>query len=298
MQRQVGAQGFAYALLIPAFVLIVGVALWPAAQTMWVSLHKASMIMPGAEFIGLQNYRDLVSDEDFRNAVVNTIGIFLLATIPQILSALGLAALLNSQLRARTFFRMGVLLPNVTSIAAVALVFAQLFGRDFGLVNWLIGLVGIDPVDWQSNRWSSWLAIATMVDWRWTGYNTLILLAAMQAIPAELYDAAKIDGANAWRAFRSVTVPLLRPTLLFVVVIATIGGIQLFAEPLLFDEVPASANGGSGRQFQTIALYLYQTAFRNFDFGYAAAISWLLFLMIILASAGNALLVHRLGGKR
>lgn len=286
-----------YLLVAPFFLLFAAFGVYPLFYTFWVSLHDWDLIASGPHaYIGLENYRVLLDDDDFRNAVVNTFGIFLLATIPQILIALGLASVLNQQLRARTFFRMGVLLPNVTSIAAVTIVFSQLFGRDYGLVNYTLGLVGIDPVNWQAHKWSSWLAIAAMVDWRWTGYNTLILLAAMQAIPSELYEAARIDGAGAWRTFRSVTVPMLRHTLVFVVVVATIGGIQLFAEPLLFDTSPASANGGAGREFQTIALYLYQTAFRSFDFGYAAAMSWLLFLLVIVVAGANALLVRRIGG--
>jgi cellobiose transport system permease protein len=285
-----------YLLIAPFFVLFAIFGVFPLFYTGWVSLHDWDLISSGPhEFVGLENYRTLADDPDFRNAIVNTLGIFVLATVPQILIALGLAALLNQTLRARTFFRMGVLLPNVTSIAAVSIVFSQLFGREYGLVNYVLSLVGIDPVNWQAHKWSSWIAIATMVDWRWTGYNTLILLAAMQAIPSELYDAAKVDGATGFRAFRSVTVPMLRYTIMFVVVVATIGGIQLFAEPLLFDTSPASANGGAGREFQTIALYLYQTAFRSFDFGYAAAISWLLFLLVLLIAGLNALLVRRLG---
>jgi len=287
-----------YLLIAPFFVLFAIFGIYPLVYTLWVSLHDWDLIATGPHaYVGLANYRELLSDEDFRNALVNTVGIFLLATIPQILIALGLAGLLNTQIRGRGFFRMGVLLPNVTSIAAVTIVFSQLFGREYGLVTWVLSGLGIDPVNWQAHRWTSWFAIATMVDWRWTGYNTLILLAAMQAIPRELYEAAKMDGAGGFRAFRSVTIPLLRHTLLFVVVVATIGGLQLFAEPLLFDTSPASANGGAGREFQTVALYLYQTAFRRFDFGYAAAISWLLFLLVIAVAAFNALLVRRLSAR-
>ena len=120
----------------------------------------------------------------------------MLATVPQLLFALVLAQLLNQRLRARTFWRMGVLLPNITSVAAVGIIFTLLFARDFGLVNWLLGFVGVEPIDWQDHRWSSWLAISVMVDWRWTGYNALIFLAALQAVPKDLYEAAPIDGAS------------------------------------------------------------------------------------------------------
>ena len=158
-----------------------------------------------------------MADTDFWNAMVNTFAMFVIATVPQLVLAMVLAQLLNSRLRGATLWRMGILLPNVTSVAAVGIIFTMMFSRDFGLFNWLLGHVGVDPIAWQDHRWSSWLAISTMVDWRWTGYNALILLAALQSVPTEIYEAARIDGANAWRTFWSITVPMLRPTLIFVV---------------------------------------------------------------------------------
>jgi cellobiose transport system permease protein len=194
-------------------------------------------------------------------------------------------------MRGRTLFRMGVLVPNITSVAAVGIVFGQLFGRDFGLVNYLLGLFGVHGVDWQANSWSSWVAIATMVDWRWTGYNALIFLAAMQAIPRDLYEAAAIDGASRWRQFWGVTIPMLRPTIIFAVIISTIGGLQLFTEPLLFGN--GKVRGGSLRQFQTVAMYMYENAFQRFDYGYGSAVAWTLFMLIALICAVNYLIIRR-----
>jgi len=136
-----------------------------------------------------------------------------------------------------------------------------------------------------------------MVNWRWTGYNALIYLAAMQAIPRDLYEAAALDGAGAWKQFTKVTVPLLRPTILFTVIISTIGGFQLFTEPLLFNSGSSNYQGGSLRQSQTLAMYVWENAFVKFDFGYASAVAWVLFLIILVASALNFLAVRRLGGK-
>ena len=147
----------------------------------------------------------------------------MLSTVPQLLLALGLAHLLNYRLRGRTFLRMAMLMPYATSVAAATLVFAQLFGRDFGLINWLLGLVGIDPVDWRNGDWTAQIAISVIVIWRWTGYNALIYLAGMQSIPQDLYEAAAMDGANRWQQFLHVTLPGLRPTILFTVVVSTIG---------------------------------------------------------------------------
>jgi cellobiose transport system permease protein len=226
----------------------------------------------------------------------NTIGIGLLSTVPQLVLALGLAHLLNYRLRGRTFFRMSVLVPNVTSVAAVTIIFVQLFGRDYGLVNYVLHLFGVSEVDWQAGTWSSWVAISVIVTWRWTGYNALIYLAGMQAIPFDLYESAAIDGASRWRQFRSITIPMLRPTILFTVIVSTIGSLQLFGEPLLFNVSQTPAAGGSQHQFQVMAVYTYQTFLTNGKYGYGSALSWAMFLIIIVIVGINLLLIRRLRG--
>lgn len=282
-----------YLLIAPFFVVFAVFGLFPLLYTGWVSLHEWNLIAGGDHpFIGLGNYIKLFQDPYFWNALVNTFGIFIIATIPQLLMALAIAEVLNRRLRARSFFRMGILLPFVSSVAAVAVVFKQLFGEKYGLINYVIGLVGIDPIMWQTNRLASWVAIATMVDWRWTGYMALIYLAAMQAIPRVLYEAAEIDGASPWRRFWTITVPMLRPTLIFTVVIATIGGMLLVVEPMLFGSNPAAATGGASRQFQTLQLLLYETGFKDFEFGYSAAIGWVLFFIVIVVALLNYLLTR------
>ncbi|MEV6965121.1 sugar ABC transporter permease [Hamadaea sp. NPDC051192] len=283
----------------PFFLLFAVFGAYPLLATLWMSLHDWHLINGDAGFVGLANYRDLFTDPDFWNALTNTLSLFVLSTVPQLLFALGLAALLNGRLRGRTFWRAGVLVPNVVSVVAVALVFAQVFGRDFGIVNWLLGLVGVDPIDWPAEVWSSHLAIAFIVTWRWTGYNALIYLAAMQAIPAHLYEAAKLDGASGWRAFWTVTVPMIRPTILFTTVVSTIGGLQLFAEPLLFEAKGASTGtGGSDRQYQTITMYLYERGFTLFDAGYAATVAWVLFVLVAVIALINFALVRRAVASR
>ncbi|WP_018833254.1 carbohydrate ABC transporter permease [Salinispora tropica] len=280
-------------LYIAPFFLVFGIfGLYPMLRTAWMSLHDWDMI-GDRTFIGLDNYTRLLTDEYFWNALVNTFGIFALSTIPQLLLALFLANLLNrTLLRAKTFFRMAIFIPNVVSVAAVAIVFGMLYQREYGLVNWLLGFVGIDQIDWDGQTWSSWTAIASMVNWRWTGYNTLILLAGMQAIPRDLYEAAEIDGAGQWRQFWRITLPLLRPTFIFVVILSTIGGMQLFTEPLLF----ANGNiiGGTQREFQTLAMYMYEMGITNLNSaGYGAAVAWALFMIIGLMSLLNFVLVRR-----
>lgn len=288
-----------YLYVAPFFLLFLAFGLFPLGYTLVVSLNDWNLIGSDAHhYVGLANYRRLLDDADFWNALVNTFSIWMLSTVPQLLLALGLAQVLNARLRFTTLFRMGVLIPNVASLVAVAVIFAQLFGRDFGLVNWTLDLVGVAPIDWQAGRASSHFAIAVMVIWRWTGYNALVYLAAMQAIPRDIYEAASIDGANAWQAFRRITIPALRPVIIFTVVVSTIYGMQLFVEPLLFDPTPGSVTGGSDRQFQTLTVYLYEQGFREFDFGYAATIGWVLFLVIMVVAAVNYALTRRLGPGR
>src|SRR5256885_4349267 len=194
-------------LFVSPFFLIFGVfGLFPLGYTAYISLTDRNLLNPVSHFIGLDNYTALIHDSYFWNAVENTFGIWFLSTVPQLLLALVIAHVLNTQLRARTFFRMAVLLPQVTSLVAVALIFTQLFGHDYGFVNYILGLFGIHHVYWEAGRFSSWVALSVMVTWRWTGFNALIYLAAMQAIPEELYEAAAVDGARRFRQFVHVKI--------------------------------------------------------------------------------------------
>ncbi|MPZ80848.1 MAG: ABC transporter permease subunit [Actinophytocola sp.] len=283
-----------YLYIAPFFILFGVVGLFPLLYTSYLSLFDRDLLDVESTFVGLANYATLLGDAQFWNALVNTISIFALSTGPQVVIAVLLAALLNSRLRMPTAWRVGVLLPYVASLVALGIIFANLFGPNYGLVNGMLELLGLDRIDWQANRFASHIAIAIMVNWRWTGYNALIVLAAMKAIPRDIHEAAMIDGAGAVRRFVSVTLPLLRPTLIFVVVTSTIGGMQIFTEPKLFDALPGSNNGGSSNQFQTITLYMYQMAFETQHLGYASAIAWVLFLLIIVVALANFLLTRRL----
>jgi cellobiose transport system permease protein len=291
-----------YLYVAPFFVVFAIVGMFPLLYTAYVSLFHWKIGDDDPNFIGLDNYRELFADAQFWKSVVNTLSIFVLSSGPQIVIAVLLAALLNMKLRGRTGWRVGILLPYAASLVALGIIFANLFGPQYGLINSLFQALGLDRVDWQAGRLSSHIAIAVMVNWRWTGYNALIVLAAMQAIPKELQEAAIVDGAGSIRRFVSITLPLLRPTLIFVVITSTIGGLQIFTEPKLFDAMPGSNNGGSTNQFQTVTLYMYQSGFENFNLGYASAIAWVLFLLIIVIALGNFLITRRLartsGGKK
>ncbi|GGK80184.1 sugar ABC transporter permease [Ornithinimicrobium pekingense] len=288
-----------YLYIAPFFLLFIVTGLFPLVYTGWVALHDWDQIMGKGEFVGMENYVDVLTGRGFWKALANTVSIFVLSSVPQIMAALLIAALLDRNLRARTFWRMGVLLPYVVAPVAVALIFNNLFADRFGLINLLLETVGLDPVRWHSDRLASHVAIATMVNFRWTGYNALILLAAMQAIPRDLYEQAAIDGANAWRQFWSVTVPMLRPTIVFVVITSTIGGLQIFDEPKMYDSF---GRGGADQQWQTLTIYLYELGWTRADFGMASAVAVLLFGIIVVFGVVNFLLTRRIahddGGRR
>lgn len=291
-----------YLLISPFFILFAIFGLFPIIFNGVVALRAWRLDDPNATgWVGFAHFERLLSDERFWNALYNTFGIFLLSTVPQLFLALVIASMLNRKLRAQTWFRVGILLPYITPITASTLVFAVVFARDYGVANWVLSLFGIgetEPINWRTAKWSSWIAIATMVNWKWIGYNALLYLAAMQSIPRDIYEAAAVDGAGAWRQLWRITVPMIRPVVIFTVVLSTIGGLQLFTEPMLFQSNPAMASGGANNEWQTIAQLIYQVGWKNLDLGYAAAMSWALFLIIVLVAAVNALITNRLGGGR
>lgn len=288
-----------YLYISPFFILFAVVGLFPLAYTAWVAVHDWDLIMGQGEFVGAENFTHVLGQRAFWIALRNTLSIFILSTGPQVLVAIIIAYMLDTHLRARTFWRMGVLLPYVVTPVAVALIFSNFFSQRFGLVNSILDTVGIDPVGWQSEALPSHLAIATMVNFRWTGYNALIFLAAMQAVPRDLYEQAEIDGAGKVRQFLSVTVPMLRPTIIFVVITSTIGGLQIFDEPRMYDQY---GRGGTDGQWRTMTIYLYELGWTRSDFGLASAVAVLLFLLIVAIGIINFTITRRIataeGGKR
>ena len=283
-----------YLYVSPFFLVFAVVGAFPLAYTAYVSVHDWSLLGGKGEFVGMQNYRDVWANPSFTKQAVNTLSIFVLSSVPQVIIAVVLAGLLDNQLRGRTWWRMSILLPFVVSPVAVAIIFGSIFGDRYGLLNELLGTVGIGPVSWHTDRFASHLAIATMVNWRWTGFNALIFLAAMQAVPRELYESAALDGASRVRQFLAITLPMIRPTMIFVVITSTIGGLQIFAEPRLFDETTAR-NGGSDRQFGTITMLVYDFGWQLRDLGRASATAWMLFVLIMIIALVNLVLVKRIG---
>jgi cellobiose transport system permease protein len=275
-----------YLFVSPFFILFSIFGVFTLVYTFWVSLHDWSLLGGMNEFTGIGNYTRLLDDPRFWKATGNTFSIMVLSTVPQMIMALILAEVLNDRLlKASHFFRSSLLVPNITSVVAIAIVFQSLFARQNGLINAVVQLIGFEPINWHAGRLSSHIAIASMVNWQFTGFNTLIFLAAMQAIPLSYYEAALIDGASRFQRFVRISLPLLRPAILFATVLSVIGQLQLFAQPLLFGAGAGSTSGGNDNQYLTILLYLYSQAFQQpFRFGYASAIAWTLVLVSAVAA--------------
>ncbi|MFO8034965.1 MAG: sugar ABC transporter permease [Candidatus Bipolaricaulota bacterium] len=232
-----------------------------------------------ASFVGLQNYWALGDDPLFWTTLRNTLYFVVIAVPLSISLSLLVALLLNSpRLRLKGLFRLCYFLPVITTTAAMAVVWRWVLNYRFGMVNWLLGYVGIDGPAWLADpRWAM-LAVISMVIWRGLGFNMLIFLAGLQGIPKTYYEAAKLDGAGTWALFRHITVPLLKPTTFFVTIITLIGYIQLFEEPFIMTE------GGPLNATLSMAMYIYRLAFRFFHLGYASSVAYVLFAIVLIAT--------------
>jgi cellobiose transport system permease protein len=282
----------AYVYILPFFVVFAAFSVYPWLDTAWVSLHDVRLSTYHQQtWIGLDNYTNLLTNHFFWHAFFNTLTIGIISAVPQLCVALWIAHLLNHKLRGRTFFRVAILMPYATSLAAATVIFLELFNPRTGIIDWALHLAHLPRVDWQGSKWPSQVAIASIVMWRWTGYNALIYLAGLQAVDRELYAAAAVDGAGKWAQFRHVTLPGLRPTIIFTIVVSTIGSAQLFGEPLLYHN--GMPDGGTSGQYQTLGLLMYQQGWTNDRLGLASATAWTMFVIILLAVVVNLLIARR-----
>ncbi len=276
---------WAYAFISPFYLLYAVFGLFPLLYGLWLSLHKWDGISP-MKWVGAANYVKLFSDDIFWYAIYNTIWLFFGATVPQLIIALLLAFIINSNfIRGKDFFRAAFFAPNVASAVAVGLIFGALFGERYGMLNYALSAVGIKGVDWLGS--AAWLkpSIAMVTVWQWTGYSMIIFLAGLQSINLELYEAAKVDGAETRDIFWSITMPLLRPVIVFQVILSIIGAMQNFDIPvILAGGTQSSAPGGTDRAGLTTVMLIYWTAFKYTNFGYAAAMAFVLFILIIAFS--------------
>jgi multiple sugar transport system permease protein len=283
----------AYLFLAPGFVLFAVVILYPIGRALQISLHEWA-IAPGvpSEFVGVDNYTRAIHDPVFWRALVNT-GFYMVVTVPvQIALGLTVAVLLDARMPARTFFRTLYYLPVITSWVVVSLLFRYLFLTDGGLVNWTLtdGLHLTDQnISWLGGRWTALTVISILGIWKGIGWSMIIFLAALQGVPRELKEAAAVDGANAWRRFRAVSLPAIRPVVAFVTILLVIGGFNVFTSVFLI------TGGGPNDETQVLLTYMYRQAFTFLDFGYASSISFILTGIVFVLSLVQLRLFRRPG---
>jgi multiple sugar transport system permease protein len=261
----------------------------PVLMAFSTSLQEWNGIKP-AHYVGLDNFRTMVHDEYFRKALLNTFKLILLTVPAGTLLGLGVAVLLNQPLRGRGFFRTAYFLPVVTSTVAASVVWTWIFQPRYGIVNQWLKPFGVGEMKWLTDPKLVLIPIAVVAIWQRLGFNMVLFLAGLQAIPRILYEAAIIDGANRWQRFRYVTLPLLSPTTFLVIVLSMITNFQIFDQVYVITQrtVPGGVNGSAS----TLTYFLYRTAFTDSEYGLASATALVLFVIIL------AITVIQLGMQR
>jgi len=269
--------------MLPGLLFVLLFVLWPLARGLQMSLYDWNLMVPAqSTFVGADNFvRALTEDPTFWVATRNTL-LYAVITVPgQMALGLGAALLLNAAIRGRVFFRTLFYLPVITSWLIVSYVFAYLFTDGLGPINHLlVDVLRIvpEPIAWLHDTWTAQVPITLLGIWKGVGWTMVILLAGLQTIPKELYEAAAVDGASGWQRFRSLTLPLLKPTLLFVSIVLTIGAFNVFLSVFLL------TGGGPERSTEVLLTYMYNQAFRFLDFGYGVTVGLLMGVAVIVVS--------------
>lgn len=279
----------AYMFILPGMLLFAAWTFYPLVYSFVMSFAKWNLIKP-SQFVGLANYTRALNDPVFWLALRNTLSYTLITVPAQMIIGLGIALLLDRPLRARAFFRTIYYIPVVTSWVVVSLIFTYLYNGQAGMINWLLrdGLHLISKnINWLGEPFTANLAIASLGVWKGIGWTMVIFLAGLQSVPGELYEAAAIDGAGSWQRLRYITLPLIRQTTMFILVLLTIGGFQVFISVYLM------TGGKPLHRTDVLLTYMYSNAFEFLDLGYGSALSYLFALMVFTLSMIQIRLLRR-----
>lgn len=277
--RREGATAFLF--LLPSLVVFLVFVFYPLVQSFSLSVHGNDIIGRPTLFVGLDNYEAMLTSPDFRLVLSTTFGFTVLTVVPGVGIAIGLALLLTARIRGIRFFRTAFALPFAFSVATSAVVFSVLFNSAVGVLNGLLYDIGSSGLNWLTDPGIALISIAIATVWLQLGYNLLVLAAGLGAIPDELYEAARLDGATGWRLARSITLPLLAPQLFFLIVVSTIQSLQSFGQIYIL------TRGGPSNATTTLVYSIYSRAFAfgNSDFGYASAEAIVLLLIVLVITA-------------
>ena len=277
-----------YLFILPTFIGFAIFILYPLVESFRISLYEFS-ILGDSQYIELDNYARLFTDARLHRTYSNTIVFTSFAVFLNAGIGLLLAVFLNRRMPSlmSNFYRSVFFFPILIAHTYIAVIWRYLYQQDTGIINYYLGTLGIDPVPWLSNPQWAMAAIIIMDVWKNTGFAMLVFLAGLQSIPHTYYEAAQLDGANERQLFFRITIPLLSPTIFFILVIFMIGALQVF------DSIIVLTDGGPGDATRSVVMYIYQQAFQRLDFGYAAAVSWTLFLVILTVTLLQFLVSRR-----
>ncbi len=269
-----------YLFILPTYIGFVIFILYPLIESMRISFQEFSLLR-GSTYIGLENYAQMFADSRLRISYINTVIFTLFAVFFNAGIGLILAVMLNRRLPIlmRNLYRSIFFFPVLIAHTYIAVIWRFLYQQDTGVINYYLGVFGVEPIPWLSNAHWAMAAIIILDVWKNTGFAMLVFLAGLQSIPNEYYEAAQLDGANERQLFFRITIPLLSPTIFFILVIFMIGALQVF------DTIIVLTAGGPGDATRSVVLYIYEIAFRTFNMGYAAAVSMTLFAIILVLTA-------------
>ncbi|MDE2638363.1 MAG: sugar ABC transporter permease [Chloroflexota bacterium] len=277
-----------YLFILPTFIGFAIFILYPLVESLRISFYEYS-ILGDSYYVELDNYSRLISDSRLRKTYGNTIVFTGFAVFFNAGIGLLLAVFLNRRMPVlmRNFYRSAFFFPILIAHTYIAVIWQYLYQQDTGVINYYLSFLGVDPIPWLSHPAWAMAAIIIMDVWKNTGFAMLVFLAGLQSIPHEYYEAAQLDGANERQLFARITIPLLSPSIFFILVIFMIGALQVF------DSIIVLTDGGPGDATRSVVMYIYQQAFQRLDFGYAAAVSWTLFLVIMAVTLVQFLVSRR-----
>jgi multiple sugar transport system permease protein len=281
-----------WGMIAPFFLVYILVLLWPIVGALWSSFFDSSLGTTDSGFRGLGNYGELLSDGDFWSAMWHTALFTLLTTPPLVLLSMGLAMLVDRALPAQWLFRLAFFAPYVLPVSVVVLLFNWMFQPGFGLFNGALTWIGLSEVNWLGSEGTAMLSVVLLTVWWTFGFNFVLYIAALQDIPKEIYEAARVDGATTWQQTRRITIPMLVPTTMLVIVL------QVIASLKVFDQIYLLLQGGPNYSTRPAVQYIFESAFTQYRVGYASALSMVFFLAIILVSLGLFALQRRIQGTR
>ncbi|MCA0757908.1 sugar ABC transporter permease [Paenibacillus sp. N4] len=263
-----------YGMVAPAIVIFSMFFIYPIFYMIYLSMFDWNFVSPTKTFVGLQNFRDLLAEPDFLKVLSNTTVYTALTVSLTTGLALLLALWLNRKSLFHGFVQGAVFSPHIISLVSISLLWSWLMDPEYGLLNWVIGLAGFDPLQWLSHPSTALVSLVLVAVWKGLGYNALVFIAGLQSIPAEIYEAAELDRSKPWTTFMKLTLPMLSPTIFFLVIINLIGSFQVF------ETIAIMTQGGPVNSTNTLVYYIYEYGFRYFKIGYASAAGVILLFIV------------------